>query len=954
MTLAALGIEAKTDGVEKSTDQLDRLAGAAGKAETATDKLAPSSRKAGESVKGLGGEARTAEGALAKMAGSLGSVIGKFAAMAAAAVSVGALFALARKGANDIDDAAKAARRLGASILGFRALELAAGEAGVSVSSLADAVQTMDRELARGSANAVSALSKIGLTVKDIVGLDADQKIALIGDKIKEFGLSSGQASAMLQDFGIRNKEFLLAVTDGGNALRAARADIDDYGLAISQVDSDRIETANDAIGRLALAGQYLAQQLALALMPALGDLAKVITDSLREGGLLRSMIDGLVSVVKFGAENFGMIASAIAVMASTAIPAAVGGLVALAGGFTTAGIAARAMGIAMTLAGGPWGIVAGAAAALGIALYNVFGNSKDAAQALNDAKVAQDALSEAAAKYYDNMTKDGLDAMVKRAQEFGRAQAEALAASVPTGIFMTTQDEMRVFFETTNDMARTYIGLLDEMQNAATLELQLAAAEELQASVLSLTGGIGNMTIAQLDFYESLGLAVERMRDANTAATDMGTVLQEIVVPATQQLTAEQEEALMASNEMMRSYQNRAALAETELRYGRESAQYLSQQLNQERQIQFAKIAALDITNQQKEAARRAYDQMVMAEAKTRGWNVELNTTNTRLNSAYQALVKIRDTQPGSGWLSTAIQKAATLATTLWDAVAANSALSNLSVSEGPGMTTGNSDWAKNSLGFTKPGSELIYTPPKTSGGGGGGGGGGPDGALQGLMSRFEAERDALNTWYLERQELIQSFTDQELEQLGGRNLVIQQMNAEHNLKMRELNDRERAYEISAQSSMFSTLAGLLSSFGQQSKAAQIAALAINTGLRIRETLQNAASASVRALAELGPIAGPPAAAKIMAYGKLQAALIAAQGIASAGSGGRGGGGGSASVGASTNDKQQSAPETPLRVTLDTIDPGSIYSGAAMIKMFEAIQKEAGNRGIVWVPAGA
>ena len=297
--LAALGIKATVDGVDKATDQLTRLAGAAGKAETATDKLAPSAKNAGDGVKGLGGEARTAEGALAKMAGSLGSVIGKFAAMAGAALSVGALFALARKGANDIDDAAKAARRLGASILGFRALELAAGEAGVSVSSLADAVQTMDREIARGSTNAVSALSKIGLTVKDIVGLDADQKIALIGDKIKEFGLSSGQASAMLQDFGIRNKEFLLAVTDGGNALRAARADIDDYGLAISQVDSDRIETANDAIGRLALAGQYLSQQLALALMPALGDLAKVITDSLREGGLLRAVLDGIALVMK-------------------------------------------------------------------------------------------------------------------------------------------------------------------------------------------------------------------------------------------------------------------------------------------------------------------------------------------------------------------------------------------------------------------------------------------------------------------------------------------------------------------------------------------------------------------------------------------------------------------------------------------------------------------------------
>ena len=53
--LAALGIKATVDGVEKATDQLDRLAGAAGKAENATDKLAPSAKNAGDGVKGLGG-----------------------------------------------------------------------------------------------------------------------------------------------------------------------------------------------------------------------------------------------------------------------------------------------------------------------------------------------------------------------------------------------------------------------------------------------------------------------------------------------------------------------------------------------------------------------------------------------------------------------------------------------------------------------------------------------------------------------------------------------------------------------------------------------------------------------------------------------------------------------------------------------------------------------------------
>ena len=95
MTLAALGIEAKTEGVDKATDQLKELTGAAGKAEAATDKLSPAAKKAGADVKGLGNDAKTADGSLAKLAGGIGTVVGKLAAMAAAALSVGAYIKLA-------------------------------------------------------------------------------------------------------------------------------------------------------------------------------------------------------------------------------------------------------------------------------------------------------------------------------------------------------------------------------------------------------------------------------------------------------------------------------------------------------------------------------------------------------------------------------------------------------------------------------------------------------------------------------------------------------------------------------------------------------------------------------------------------------------------------------------------------------------------------------------------
>ena len=70
-------------------------------------------------------------------------------------------------------------------------------------------------------------------------------------------------------------------------------------------------------------------------------------------------------------------------------------------------------------------------------------------------------------------------------------------------------------------------------------------------------------------------------------------------------------------------------------------------------------------------------------------------------------------------------------------------------------------------------------------------------------------------------------------------------------------------------------------------SETAATAILLLQKGLGAAEVFINSQVAATRALAELGPIAGPPAAAKILAYGKISAALIAATGLAQAFSGG-------------------------------------------------------------------
>ena len=281
----------------------------------------------------------------------------QFLAVAAVAVAAFAgISAAALAGARAIDANAKAARRVGASVAGFRALELAAGEAGVSLSSLANDVQTMNRELARaeiGEGNAAEALERMGMAASDFAGLDADERVAVLADAVQRLGLDSGETTLLLRDLGIRNREMALLVMGGGDAIRNARNDVQSYGLALSDVDAKAIEGANDQIGRLGLITNYIGDQLAKKFVPAMGAMAEAITDAMREGGTLRKVLDGLVGNLDRIAVYIGVVVSgfglryvAALVAARVATASLSGALVLLRGALIRTGIGAIVVGV--------------------------------------------------------------------------------------------------------------------------------------------------------------------------------------------------------------------------------------------------------------------------------------------------------------------------------------------------------------------------------------------------------------------------------------------------------------------------------------------------------------------------------------------------------------------------------------------------------------------------------
>jgi hypothetical protein len=239
---------------------------------------------------------QNAKGQTQTFAASIRSILAPVAGALASGLSVGAIAGAARLGAQEIDRVAKSARALSGSVAGVKAVELAMSEAGVQAEVMRTQFQNMERQIASGRADV--AMRALGLAASDLAGLDVDEKVALISDRVADLGLDTGSTLAVLRQFGIENRDMALLMMQGGDAVRGARRDIEDYGLSLSSIDTARIEAANDQIGRLSLIGQYLRQELALSITPALGEFARAMTESLREGGLLRGMIDGLVSLI--------------------------------------------------------------------------------------------------------------------------------------------------------------------------------------------------------------------------------------------------------------------------------------------------------------------------------------------------------------------------------------------------------------------------------------------------------------------------------------------------------------------------------------------------------------------------------------------------------------------------------------------------------------------------------
>lgn len=214
------------------------------------------------------------------------SLIGLGAA-AAAVAGPAALGMLTRSSMETIDAQSKLAKRVGASVEAIQVLQHAAELAGVGQEQLSKALDMLNARLGEaareGAGPAYEALQRLGIAARDLAAMDADERIKLLSDRMKELGYTTQQQADVLRQFGIRGGELINLFQEGSAAINQARRDLEAWGVTVSDVDAAKIEAANDAISRIGTVMQGVGNQLAVNLSPYLEAVAQGFTDAARE-----------------------------------------------------------------------------------------------------------------------------------------------------------------------------------------------------------------------------------------------------------------------------------------------------------------------------------------------------------------------------------------------------------------------------------------------------------------------------------------------------------------------------------------------------------------------------------------------------------------------------------------------------------------------------------------------
>ncbi|MCC6505154.1 MAG: phage tail protein [Aquimonas sp.] len=246
-----------------------------------------------DSIKrGLGGLTDTAKGVNGVLA-NLG-----------VAVSVAGLTAMVKSAIDTGDARDEMSQRVGVSVETLSVWKPAAEQSGVSGESFEKGLRKLSTtmlEAATGSEDAARNFAAVGVEFKNQDGTlrATDQVLLDLAERFKAMPDGAEKTALAMQLFGKAGAELIPFLNQGRDGINGLAAEMQALGVQMSSETAAQAGNFNDALDKLHLATKSIGNQIIASLLPALNDMAGGMVESAKQGGTLRTILDGVVLVLK-------------------------------------------------------------------------------------------------------------------------------------------------------------------------------------------------------------------------------------------------------------------------------------------------------------------------------------------------------------------------------------------------------------------------------------------------------------------------------------------------------------------------------------------------------------------------------------------------------------------------------------------------------------------------------
>ena len=237
-----------------------------------------------------------------------GLVGGALAALGAAGAGLAFAF---KSVADQVGELADVGKALGMTAQQLGYLRQSAQLAGIGTDELNGALFRLQGNigdaLLKGTGPASDALERLGLSVRELSTLPADQQIAKITEQLREIP-NPAERSALAIDLLGKQGPRLLEVAD--NAARIAE-ESKKMGIALSDLDIRNFEKAGDALDELTFIAQGVLKSALAELSPYIIAIAQSISEAAKEGGGLGNIIrERVIPAIRIATQAMAILAT--------------------------------------------------------------------------------------------------------------------------------------------------------------------------------------------------------------------------------------------------------------------------------------------------------------------------------------------------------------------------------------------------------------------------------------------------------------------------------------------------------------------------------------------------------------------------------------------------------------------------------------------------------------------